>query len=68
MGNINKCVKANPHQDIGDMRDDKARREYYLNLNNNDVGSTNYDITEKKRVGYGHIQKTNLFHQVNRGK
>lgn len=58
MGNINKCVKANPHQDdIGDMRDDKARREYYLNMNNNGegVGSTNYDITEKKRVGYGHI-------------
>jgi hypothetical protein len=56
MGNINKCAKANPHQDdLGDMRDDKARREYYLNMNNNGVGSTNYDITEKKRVGYGHI-------------
>ena len=55
MGNINKCVKANPHQDdLGYMRDDKARREYYLNMNN-EVGQTNYDITEKKRVGYGHI-------------
>ena len=51
------------------MRDEKSRREYYLNMNSNGiVGTSNYDITEQKRVGYGHIQKTNLFHQVSRGK
>lgn len=63
MGNINKCTKATTnHDDLCDLRDDKARREYYLNLNNGDVGTNNYDIKEKRRVGYGHIQKTNLFH------
>jgi hypothetical protein len=68
----NRCVKQEQRpEDLGDLRDEKARREYYLNMNNsgsNNIGSSNYDITEKKLVGYGHIQKTNLFHQVSRCK
>ena len=58
----NECAKTNPQTDLLDMREEKKRREYYLNMNNNGVGISNYDITENRRVGYGHIQKTNLFH------
>ena len=51
------------------MRDTKGvRKQYYLGQNVNgqqsDMTMPNYDIKEKKLVGYGHIQKTNVFHQI----
>lgn len=60
----NQCAKAGTGADILDMRDDKDRRAYYLNqqpepgIRNSkkrELSSPNYDITEQKRVGYGHI-------------
>ena len=43
-----------------DIRDEKTKKDYYLNIiqsttNENDVGASNYDIKEGKRVGYAHI-------------
>ena len=51
------CVKTNNTAAI-DLRDEKTKKEYYLNLKTNDQnehGEGNYDIKEQKRVGYGHI-------------
>ena len=42
-----------------DLRDEKTKKDYYLNIANsnseNDVGAINYDITEKKKIGFGAI-------------
>ena len=73
----NQCVKTNPGTDIMDMRDEKSRREYYLNMNQNGgpsngensaLGQDNYDIREQRLVGYGHIQKVNMFHHISKCK
>ena len=69
MGSV--CIKSK-NEDV-DLRDEKMKREYYLNLapensTENDLGAHNYDITEKKLVGYGHIQQNNLFHKISNGK
>ena len=29
-----------------------------------DITAKNFDISEKKKVGFGHIQKTNIFHKL----
>ena len=29
-----------------------------------DIAAKNFDITEKKKVGFGHIQKINIFHKL----
>lgn len=74
-----QCVKTNPSRtDIMDMRDEKSRREYYLNMNQNGgpqnggepsaLGQENYDIREQRLVGYGHIQKVNMFHHIPKRK
>ena len=61
------CTKGSQNT-VVDIRDEKTKKDYYLNIvnsttnNENDVGASNYDIKEGKRVGYAHIQKTNLFH------
>ena len=62
-----KTQKIN--DDVTDLRDSEIARGYYLNLpsidqQKNEVGEANYDITEQRCVGYGHIQKVNMFHKV----
>jgi hypothetical protein len=57
MGGV--CFKGQNNQGV-DLRDDKTKKEYYLNMTGNgeyesELGAHNYDITEKKLVGYGHI-------------
>ena len=73
----NQCVKTNPGTDIMDMRDEKSRREYYLNMRDEGpqnggegsaLGQENYDIREQRLVGYGHIQKVNMFHHIPKRK
>ena len=56
-----------------DLRDEITRRRYYLNIKDkngdrNELAQENYDITQKSLVGFGHIQKTNIFHQIPKGK
>ena len=36
------------------------------NLNDHEMNQPNFDLAANKMVGYAHIQKHNLFHQVNR--
>lgn len=55
------------------MRDEKTKKEYYLNLQNkespdSELGVHNYDIMEKRLVGYGDIQKKNIFHRISNGR
>ena len=76
------CTKASTADPLAQMSEEK-RKEYYLNINKkrkngpinrpnqfeyNEIGTHNYDIIEQKRVGYAHIQKTNMFHKVPEGK
>lgn len=62
------CVKGNSSSI--DLRDENVKKEYYLNItkNQSDVGANNYDIIQQKKVGYAHIQKTNMFHKVSNSK
>ena len=65
-------AKANHNQTQAiDLRSEKRRRQYYLNIprskeGHNYLGEANFDITEMKKVGYGHLQKTNMFHKLKR--
>ena len=68
------CLKGSSSNRNIDMTDEQTRKEYYLNMrsldetDSNNIGAENYDIKEKKCVGYGHKQKTNMFHQMPQGK
>ena len=58
------CAKAK-FTDHLDLRNEKTKRDYYLNVTNNnnkandpeqgEVGHANYDIVEQRLVGYSHI-------------
>ena len=42
--------------------DKKFVREY--KYNNQELSDPTYDVNTQQKVGYGHMQKTNLFHRV----
>ena len=55
-----KCIKGSKDSALDDLRDEQTKKEYYLNITNNDsnekdIGAHNYDILEQKKVGYAHI-------------
>lgn len=55
----NKKQKSNLQSQQEDFHSPKK-------LKDNEICQPNFDLATNKMVGYGHIQKHNIFHQVNR--
>ena len=61
-----KDIKKKSKRSKGNLQSRQEDFKGPKNVKDHEICQPNFDLVTNKMVGYGHIQKHNIFHQVNR--